>query len=151
VGRFASWLVSPCCSNLALLAPAVHNIEMQEASEEFARCWQAAGRHIQMQLQGPIKTWLKVDLSPPIFWSTCRSVLAVGMIESDFGRSAVLVGPRSRAGRSPSRPRLSVIAHYLYPRSDAGFYRLNLCFTARSGYWRLRDVLQKRLAEAIAV
>jgi hypothetical protein len=40
-------------------------IEMHQPSEEFARCWQAAGRHIQVKAQTPLHTWLKADLNPP--------------------------------------------------------------------------------------
>ena len=43
----------------------MHDIEMQTASEEFARCWHEAGRHIQRQVQGPLHSWLKVNLDPP--------------------------------------------------------------------------------------
>jgi hypothetical protein len=43
----------------------MHDIEMQEASPEFARCWKAAGFHIQGQVQGPLNSWLKVSLNPP--------------------------------------------------------------------------------------
>jgi hypothetical protein len=38
---------------------------MHKASEEFARCWQAAGRHIQTQAQGPLNSGLKANLNPP--------------------------------------------------------------------------------------
>ena len=44
---------------------AMHDIEMHEVYEEFARCWQAAGRHIQKQAQGPLHSWLKANLNPP--------------------------------------------------------------------------------------
>ncbi len=37
---------------------------MHDVSEDFARCWQAAGRHLSAQVQGPI-SWLKANLSPP--------------------------------------------------------------------------------------
>jgi len=43
----------------------MHDIEMDEVSDEFARCWQAAGRHIETKAQGPLHSWLKVDLNPP--------------------------------------------------------------------------------------
>ena len=42
----------------------MHNVETHEVTEEFAHCWQAAGRHLQTQVQGKI-TWLKASLSPP--------------------------------------------------------------------------------------
>jgi len=41
------------------------DIEMHEVSDEFARCWQAAGQHIQTQAQGPLQSWLKANLNPP--------------------------------------------------------------------------------------
>jgi hypothetical protein len=40
-------------------------LEMHQPSEEFARCWQAAGRHIEAQAQGSLDSWLKVNLNPP--------------------------------------------------------------------------------------
>lgn len=43
----------------------MHDIEMHDVSDEFARCWQAAGRHIQTQVQGPFHSWLKASLNPP--------------------------------------------------------------------------------------
>ena len=43
----------------------MHDIEMHDVSQEFARCWQVAGRHIQIQVQGPLHSWLKVNLNPP--------------------------------------------------------------------------------------
>ena len=43
----------------------MHAIEMHEVSEEFARCWRAAGQHIQKQVQGPMNSWLKASLNPP--------------------------------------------------------------------------------------
>lgn len=42
----------------------MHDIEMHEASEDFAGCWQAAGRHLQRQVQDGL-SWLKADLAPP--------------------------------------------------------------------------------------
>lgn len=41
------------------------NVDMREASEAFARCWQAAGRHLQKIAQGPIDSWLRSHLNPP--------------------------------------------------------------------------------------
>jgi hypothetical protein len=43
----------------------MYDIEMHEVSDEFARCWQAAGRHIQTQAQGPLHSWLKANRNPP--------------------------------------------------------------------------------------
>ncbi len=43
----------------------MHDIEMHEVSDEFARCCQAAGRHIEIQAQGPLQSWLKANLNPP--------------------------------------------------------------------------------------
>jgi hypothetical protein len=48
-----------------MVCKAMHEIEMHEVSEEFARCWQAACRHIETQAQGPLQSWLKVSLNPP--------------------------------------------------------------------------------------
>jgi hypothetical protein len=43
----------------------MYEIETHEVSDEFARCWRAAGQHIQKQALGPLHSWLKVDLNPP--------------------------------------------------------------------------------------
>ena len=43
----------------------MYDIEMQEASPEFSKCWQAAGTHIQSQVQDGMRSWLRVDLIPP--------------------------------------------------------------------------------------
>ena len=43
----------------------MHDIYMAEVSNEFARCWQAAGVHIQNQAQGPLQSWLRAHLNPP--------------------------------------------------------------------------------------
>jgi hypothetical protein len=40
-------------------------IEMHEVSDEFVRCWQTAGRHIETQAQGPLHSWLKSNLYQP--------------------------------------------------------------------------------------
>lgn len=42
----------------------MRDIEMDAAGEIFARCWAAAGRHIQAQGQGGVQ-WLKARLEPP--------------------------------------------------------------------------------------
>ena len=44
----------------------MHNIEMQEMSPEFLKCWQAAGLHLDKQVQGGIKTWLRAHPYPPV-------------------------------------------------------------------------------------
>jgi hypothetical protein len=43
----------------------MHDVEMHEASDEFARCWRAACQHIGRQVQGPMHSWLKASLNPP--------------------------------------------------------------------------------------
>lgn len=43
----------------------MHDIHMAEVTEDFARCWNAAGLHIQNQAQGPIQSWLRAHLNPP--------------------------------------------------------------------------------------
>ena len=42
----------------------MYDIEMHEVSDEFARCWAAAGRHIQARVQGPHSS-LKANLNSP--------------------------------------------------------------------------------------
>ena len=43
----------------------MHNIEMTEVSEDFARCWKAAGLQIQNQAQGTLQSWIRANLEPP--------------------------------------------------------------------------------------
>mgnify|MGYP006186278489 CR=1 FL=1 len=43
----------------------MHNIEMAEVTEDFARCWKAAGLRIQNQAQGQLQSWLRSHLNPP--------------------------------------------------------------------------------------
>lgn len=38
---------------------------MDEASQAFAQCWQAAGIHLQQQADGKINSWIRVNLEPP--------------------------------------------------------------------------------------
>lgn len=40
-------------------------IYMDEASPEFAKCWQAAGMHLEQQAGGKINNWIRVNLEPP--------------------------------------------------------------------------------------
>ena len=40
----------------------MHDIHMSEVSPDFAECWQAAGRHLQHQAQGSLKSWLRAHL-----------------------------------------------------------------------------------------
>lgn len=47
------------------LQRAVHKIHMDEITEDFARCHQAAGMHLQSQAQDSVIYWLRSDLSPP--------------------------------------------------------------------------------------
>lgn len=43
----------------------MHDIHIAEVTEDFARCWNAAGLHIQNQAQGPLQSWLRAHLNPP--------------------------------------------------------------------------------------
>ena len=43
----------------------MHDIHMAEVTEDFAKCWQAAGMHIQNQVQGEFKSWLRAHINPP--------------------------------------------------------------------------------------
>lgn len=40
-------------------------IYMDEASQDFAKCWQAAGLHLEKQAGGNISSWLRANLEPP--------------------------------------------------------------------------------------
>ena len=44
----------------------MHNIEMQEMSAEFLSSWQAAGNHLNNQVQGGIQSWLRAHPHPPV-------------------------------------------------------------------------------------
>ena len=44
----------------------MHNIEMQQMSPEFLKCWQAAGNHLNKQVQGGIQSWLRAHPYPPV-------------------------------------------------------------------------------------
>lgn len=43
----------------------MHDIEMHEASPEFAECWRAAMKHISQQAEGKSDIWLRAHLHPP--------------------------------------------------------------------------------------
>ena len=43
----------------------MHDIHMAEVTEDFTRCWNAAGLHIQNHAQGPLQSWLRAHLNPP--------------------------------------------------------------------------------------
>ncbi len=43
----------------------MYNIEMQEMSQEFFKCWQNAGMHLNNQVQGGIQAWLRAHPYPP--------------------------------------------------------------------------------------
>ena len=43
----------------------MHDIEMHEPTEEFSRCWQAAGRHLLSQTHDGQLSWLRANLTPP--------------------------------------------------------------------------------------
>jgi len=43
----------------------MHNIDIDEVSDEFRRCWIAAGRHIEDKGVGESHSWLRAHLNPP--------------------------------------------------------------------------------------
>jgi len=43
----------------------MYDIEMDEPSENFARCWLASGRHLSVSAQDGSVSWLKATLTPP--------------------------------------------------------------------------------------
>lgn len=47
------------------LVEIMHDIEMQEVTSEFEKCWKTAGAHIQRQTQDGSHSWLRAHLSPP--------------------------------------------------------------------------------------
>jgi hypothetical protein len=44
----------------------MHDIEMQEMSPDFLACWQAAGMHLNEQVDGGIQSWLRAHPYPPV-------------------------------------------------------------------------------------
>lgn len=44
----------------------MHNIEMQEMTPDFLACWQAAGMHLNNQVEGGIHSWLRAHPYPPV-------------------------------------------------------------------------------------
>lgn len=51
----------------ATIAPEMHRVEATEVSQEFAACWQAAGKHLEAEArrQRVELSWLKARLEPP--------------------------------------------------------------------------------------
>ena len=43
----------------------MNEIYMDEASPAFAKCWQAAGIHLEKQAGGKINSWIRANLEPP--------------------------------------------------------------------------------------
>lgn len=43
----------------------MYDIEMQEMSKDFFKCWQAAGIHLSNQVDGGIQSWLRAHPYPP--------------------------------------------------------------------------------------
>lgn len=43
----------------------MYDIQMRAMSEDFFRCWQSAGRHLNAQVQDGIQSWLRAHPNPP--------------------------------------------------------------------------------------
>ena len=43
----------------------MHEIEIDEMSEEFLHCWKAAGAHLNKQVENGIRSWLRAHPYPP--------------------------------------------------------------------------------------
>lgn len=43
----------------------MYDIHMAEVTDDFARCWQSAGLHLQNQAQGGLRSWIRAHLNPP--------------------------------------------------------------------------------------
>lgn len=43
----------------------MYPIEMADVTDEFVRCWQAAGIHLEKQAGGQINSWIRTILMPP--------------------------------------------------------------------------------------
>lgn len=65
----------------------MYQLETQEMSPEFLKCWQAAGIHIDKQVQGGIQSWLKATPYPPflehIFFRLENQNFYVRVIDAD--------------------------------------------------------------------
>jgi hypothetical protein len=43
----------------------MHDSPMDEVTEDFARCWNAAGRHLEQRIPDESSAWLRAHLAPP--------------------------------------------------------------------------------------
>lgn len=71
---------------------------MSEVTPEFARCWQAAGMHIERSAGGRLDAWLKAHLTPPFLEHLSFRLgnqLFFLRVEDEDGR---VEGPGSRQG-----------------------------------------------------
>ena len=76
----------------------MHDIPMSEVTSEFARCWQAAGAHIERSAGGRLDAWLRAHLNPPFLEHLSFRLgnqLFFLRVEDEDGR---VEGPGSRQG-----------------------------------------------------
>lgn len=76
----------------------MHDIFMSEVIPEFARCWQAAGMHIERAAGGRLDAWLRAHLNPPFLEHLSFRLgnqLFFLRVEDEEGR---VVGPGSLQG-----------------------------------------------------
>lgn len=119
----------------------MHDLEMHPPSAEFAKCWQAAGRHIQTLGQGPLKSWLKADLNPPFLEHlSFRLGNQLFFIRIEEAGSALRV-PGSRAGLMAIADGCGGIACLMPMRKQSGEWQ-----PERSG-WGLIDAKSGRVVD----
>lgn len=44
----------------------MHTVETHEMTPAFYEIWRAAGQHLNSQVEGGIRSWLRAHVSPPI-------------------------------------------------------------------------------------
>src|SRR5690349_9713975 len=118
------------------------DIEMQVASDEFARCWQAAARHLQTQVQGPL-SWLRAHCNPPFLEHLSFRLgnqLFFVRIEDEDGRLEV---PGSRDGLQAVAKGCNGHACLMPMRDRAG------AWTPDRARWGLLDTTSDRLVDPV--
>lgn len=123
----------------------MHDIEMNEVSAVFASCWQAAGRHIQAQVQGPFHGWLKASLNPPFLehlsFRLGNQLFFVRIEDAD----EKLVVPGSRKGLLYVAEGCNGHSCLMRMRSRAGIW------TPETSGWGLLDALTSRSIDPTAL
>lgn len=76
----------------------MHDIPMPDVTQEFARCWQSAGMHIERSAGGRLDAWLRAHLNPPFLehlsFRLGNQLFFVRIVDED----GFVVGPGSLQG-----------------------------------------------------